>query len=335
MYVEKKVGGDLVAVYFECSENKEKKKYLLMKRINEWIYSDAMYKILSSFNTCIPNDLSTEESVDWLLRFSDKWDYRKKQQSAIDEVTNEAARWLLNDSEILEQQARAVMEGIEELGLVGVDTPRYEEYDYIVALGGAKLSCLLRPRYAKEVWKQFSIKPRAIMMLSGARPIAESERSVTDTYAKGAKTEFDLICKGAELCFGITEFEEERHCDNNINLSWAVRTYNNTCPVIAIEGPSTEPDKRRANSADTYKFFVEKYHVFEGAKILLVTSQIYVPYQQLEAIRTLSIPYNLVTDTIGFPNSWFGQVQGMQQPSNYLQEIRSTIQAMSRLLPII
>lgn len=138
-----------------------------------------------------------------------------------------------------------------------------------------------------------------------------------------------------EKSFELTEFEEERHCDSNINLSWAVRTYKNVCPVIALEGPSTEPNKRRANSADTYKFFVEKLHVPEGAKVLLITSQIYVPYQQLEAIRILSIPYNIVIETIGFPNDWSGQMQGMQQPSNYLQEIRSTIQAMSRILQTI
>ncbi len=324
-----------MAIYFECSEDKGIREHLLRKRINEWIHSDAMKKILSSFNTCIPNNLSTEESVNWLLRFSDEWDYRKKQQTAMDKTTSEAARWLIKDSEIEEQQAKVVMEAIADLGLIDVDMPLHRKYDYIVALGGARLSCLLRPRYAKKIWEQFGIKPRAIMMLSGARPIAESERSVTDTYAKGAKTEFDLICKGAEKSFELTEFEEERHCDSNINLSWAVRTYKNVCPVIALEGPSTEPNKRRANSADTYKFFVEKLHVPEGAKVLLITSQIYVPYQQLEAIRILSIPYNIVIETIGFPNDWSGQMQGMQQPSNYLQEIRSTIQAMSRILQTI
>lgn len=324
-----------MAIYFECSEYKEKREHLLMKKMDEWIHSGALCRILDSFNTGIPNGLDTKESIEWLLKFSDEWDYRKKQQTAMDQTTNEAARWLIKDSGITEQQAKAVMEGIADLALVGVDTPIYREYDYIVALGGARLSCLLRPRYAKKVWEQFCIKPKAIMMLSGARPIAESERSVTDTYAKGAKTEFDLICKGAEQSFGVVEYEEERHLDDNINLSWAVRTYNNDCPVIALEGPSTEPDKRRANSADTYKFFVDKFHVPEGAKVLLITSQIYVPYQQLEAIRTLSIPYNIVTETIGFPNDWSGQMQGMQQPSNYLQEIRSTIQAMNRIVNTI
>jgi len=169
-------------------------------------------------------------------------------------------------------------------------------------------------------------------MLSGARPIADSEREATDTYAEGAVTEFDLICKGAERCFSLSKYKESRYDDYNINSSWAVRTYEGRIPIISIAGPSTEPDKRRANSADTYKFFFERYRVEKGAKLLLITGQIYVPYQQLEAIRTLALPYGVSVETIGFPSDWGGKLQGMHQPSNYLQEIRSTIQAMSRFL---
>lgn len=321
-----------MAIYFECVESKANRIQSIISTIDRWVHSTALEKILASFGTSIPNGLSTTETINWLLSFSDEWDYRKKQQNAKDKKTNEAARWLLNDSEITETQSKAVLEGISDLGLVGVDTPLCRDYDYIVALGGARLSCLLRPKYASEVMEQFSIKPKAVIMLSGTRPIADSERSATDTYAKGAKTEYDLICKGAEQCFGLSKFDEQSHYDDNPNLSWAIRTYQSSVPVISIAGPSTEPELRRANSADTYKFFFEKFRISEGEKLLLVTSQIYVPYQQMEAIRTLLLPYGVLTETIGFPNEWSGNMQGMQQPINYLQEIRSTIQAISRFL---
>lgn len=58
-------------------------------------------------------------------------------------------------------------------------------------------------------------------------------------------------------------------------------------PVISLSGPFSEPDKRRANSSDAYKFFIQKKKDKAGTKLLLVTSQIYVPYQQIEAVRTL------------------------------------------------
>lgn len=322
-----------MAIYFECAETRKDKKQILVQRMNQWIRSNGFNSILASFGTSAPDFKNIKDAIEWLLEFSNEWDYRKKQKNAKDAKTNEAARWLVNDTEITQEQTEAVMNGIEELGLVNVDTPLRLDYDYVVALGGARLSCLLRPQYAHEVISKYSLNPKAIIMLSGFRPIADSEREVTDTYAKDADTEFDLICKGAEQCFGISKYSEERYDDNkNINSSWAVRTYENETPIISISGPSTEPDKRRANSADTYKFLFDKYQIVEESKLLLITSQIYVPYQQIEAIRTLAIPYNILVETIGFPNGWSGSMQGMQQPSNYLQEIRSTIQAMSRFI---
>lgn len=65
--------------------------------------------------------------------------------------------------------------------------------------------------------------------------------------------------------------------------------------------------------------------------MLLITSQIYVPYQQLEAIRMLGLPYGHSLETIGFPDEWSANMQGLQQPENYLQEMRSALQAIERL----
>ncbi|MDR0288183.1 MAG: hypothetical protein LBI03_10840, partial [Clostridiales bacterium] len=309
-----------MSIYFECTEDKKFREQIVLQKIDEWIHSDALGDIIKSFGKNIPKSNNLKNSIEWLLKFSDEWDYRRKQQDAKDDKTNEAARWLVNDNEITQKQKAAVLGGIEKLGFVGVDTPCRRNYNYIVALGGARLSCLLRPRYAYEIMKKYFIAPKAIIMLSGFRPIADSEREATDTYAKNAETEFDLICRGAEQCFGISAYEEERHDDININSSWAMRTYKNNPPVIVIAAPSTAPDKRRANTSDTYKFFFEKYQVAECAKLLFITSQIYVPYQQLEAVRTLAIPNNIFVETIGFPNSWSGNLQGMQQSSSYLQE---------------
>ena len=64
----------------------------------------------------------------------------------------------------------------------------------------------------------------------------------------------------------------------------------------------------------------------------MVTSQIYVPYQQMEAIRCLAIPNNIYVETVGFPIEWNVNRQGMMRAVNYLQEIRSTIQAINRYL---
>lgn len=135
----------------------------------------------------------------------------------------------------------------------------------------------------------------------------------------------NLINAGAEQVFQLEgKYIEEGYHHRNSNLDWALRKYmvgSGRAPVISLSGPSSDPDKRRANSSDTYKFFIQKKNVKPGTKLLLVTSQIYVPYQQIEAVRTLAEPYGLYIETVGFPTEWSIKLQGMMEPANYLQEI--------------
>jgi len=218
-----------------------------------------------------------------------------------------------------------------------------------LALGGGKLSCLLRSRLAGHVAGNTNEPPKAVVMLASTRPISDGEREATNTYAPGAETEFDLFVAAAQKESGVggvgsvggvggagNNFSEERFDDNgDPNKCWIIRKYPaNDCDIFIVASPSSEPEKRRANSADTYGFFFDNFKPEEGAEILLTTSQIYVPYQHLEAVRAIAIPHRINLDTIGFIPEWGGALQGMNEPSNYLQEIRSTVQAIDRFLTI-
>lgn len=164
----------------------------------------------------------------------------------------------------------------------------------------------------------------------------ESERSATDTYALEAETEFDLMKSALQKTFGHLKLKKRKdYISENINKFWVVENYIYNIPVTLIAAPSSEPEKRRANTADTFKFFTEQLNVKDRKSILLVTSQIYVPYQQLEAIRILGITYGHSLETIGFPNEWSVNLQGLQKPENYLQKIRSVLQSAGRLLEVI
>ena len=59
-----------------------------------------------------------------------------------------------------------------------------------------------------------------------------------------------------------------------------------------------------------------------------------MPYQQLEAVRILGMPYSHSIETVGFPNEWSLGLQGLQKPENYLQEMRSVLQSAGRILSI-
>lgn len=313
----------------------ESKRHRIKDNIESWMNSDELEEIVFSFGGKIPENVSLEEKAKWLLSFSDCWDYRNKQKLC-DRKTGENARWEIKNDGITEKQYQAVQKGVSALGLLGVEQPQENKFDYIIALGGARFSCLYRPKYIHYLITEAGISTNGIVLLSGMRDILESERVATNMYAPEAQTEFDLINAGAEQVFQLDEeYIEERYHNQNSNLNWAIRRYiagSKKIPIVSLSGPSSEPDKRRANSSDTYKFFMQKQSVESGTKLLLVTSQIYVPYQQIEAVRTLAEPYDIYIETVGFPPEWSNKLQGMMEPVNYLQEIRSTIQAINRYL---
>ena len=308
-------------------------------QIDSWLYSNELKNIVKAFGGTFPKTSNRYETAKWLLKFSECWDYRNHQKQARDKKTGENARWQISSSKITEAQKSAVINGIYALGLIGIHRPSKTDFDYIVALGGARFSCLYRPRYMYKLITEYGITAKAAVLLSGMRPISESERLATDTYAPNAATEYDLINAGGEQSFELpANYREEIYHHENPNKSWAVRTYDtpaNVLPLFSLSGPSSDPEKRRANSADTYQFFLEKFNVKSGQKLLLITSQIYVPYQQIEALRTLAVPNGLYIETVGFPVEWSNQLQGMMEPANYLQEIRSTIQAINRYLDAV
>jgi len=250
-----------------------------------------------------------------------------------------SARWEIEETSLSKDDEARVVDLADQLGLVSNAPPRRRDIDFLLILGGARLSNLLRPQYAAELIQASAVAPKHIVLLGGSRPVMETERDATDSYAPRANTEFDLLTQGAATAFNFdtSARDEEVHTDEeSSNANWQVWRFGPEStgldiPISAIEAPSSEPLTRRATSADSYEFFAEHLHLPTGTACLLVTSQIYVPYQHLEGVRSLAVPFELELETVGFPPHWQADLQGMQGPVNYLQETRSTILAARRL----
>jgi len=324
-------------ITFECPPLADDRVQRIYETLDRWLAAPTLAALVQSFGGAIPSQLSRTELVAWLLDFSERWDLRSLQAGALSKDTGERSRWLITDASLTEAHRSAIQAAANELGLIGAEIPSKRAYDFAWVLGGARLSCLLRPRLAAQLVTRLGVRFGSIALLAAARPVSATERHATDTYAPEAATEFDLINKGAEISFNMpAAFTEERSEDAaNPNRSWVIRRYEKTGdfpPTLSLSAPSSEPETRRANSADTYEFFFEHVQASPGSSLLLITSQIYVPYQQLEAIRTVALKHEVVIETVGYPLEWSGDLQGMNGPGNYLQEIRSTIQSVDRFL---
>lgn len=311
----------------------QRTKDMLMKQINDYLLIPELSQLVYCFGGELPRNIDLKEKLEWLADFSKVWDYRALQKAATDSQTHENARWLVGNVSLSEQQKDAAMALAQRWGMVENQLPHGKTYDYVAILGGARMSCLFRTRYAHELRKTQGIMTQEIVGLASMRLVGDSERAATDTYAIGAITEFDLMRTAVQREFSVSEIEsKETHKAECTNKSWSLERYESDIPITILAAPSSEPDIRRANTADTLVFWQQQRNIGKGKTILLVTSQIYVPYQHWEAIRILGIPYEHEVETVGYPGEWSSNIHGMQSAENYLQEIRSVILSMDKLM---
>jgi hypothetical protein len=317
----------------------------LERQISEWFASEALAELVALSDPALRLPTNTRDRLAALEQFSSAWDFRRGQgRIAHTETTRSqdaggSARWLIEATDIDTTTEVRIHMLADELGLVRASSPVGQSFDSVLVLGGARLSPLLRAQRAAELVKSMTIKPAEIVLLSSMRPVMSSERDATDTYAPGADSEFDLITHGAAIAFGLRldRAHVEQHDEENPNASWRIWSFDAAdndlgIPIVSMAAPAREPGSRRANTADSYAFFAERHlNGQAGRSCLLVTTQIYVPYQHLEGVRNLALPFDLELETVGLPQRKWAGLQGMDRAANYLQEIRSVIVAARRL----
>lgn len=309
----------------------------IVQEFDRWISTEELLRLIAVFggDAAALEGRSPIEKIRWMKSFVRVWDYRKKQASAMTKE-GEAARWLLENDEIAAENEALVYEAARKLGLIGTSRSVFDRADYVLPLGGARLSNLRRCQLARDTVDRISGRT-TVVALSGMRPISESERTgYIDTYAPDAVTEFDAISTGMQIAFALKDgFDDEVTDSTNPNFCATIRRFRETrsgSELYAVAAPSTVA-ARRANSADCFTYLFEKFAVPPHAKIINCTSQIYCTYQQVRAL-SFAIKYDVEFDTIGFPfaqNSAEPSQSGSawSEPVNYLQEIKGTIDAMN------
>lgn len=305
----------------------------LIVYIEQCINAPELEKLVQQFHGRIPVFNNFRDRVNWLADFSSVWDFRARQKKGQDVSAKENARWLIQNDSLSTEQEETALALAQRWGMIEHTSPCKKKYDAILILGGARMSCLYRTRYAKQLVQKQGVKTAQIAALTGMRPIADSERTATDTYAPDASTEYDLMKAAVIQSFRLSgDWKKRGEASERPNSSWVLETYEKASVISVLAAPSSRPEERRANTADTLLFW-SQLSESQGCKdILMVTSQIYVPYQHLEAVRTLGLPCGFAIETVGFPREWSSSMQGLQTAANYLQEIRSTILSANKII---
>ncbi|MDO3687303.1 hypothetical protein Q3W68_25860 [Micromonospora sp. C28ISP2-4] len=234
--------------------------------------------------------------------------------------------------------ADLVLSAAAALGLVRAVAPARSGYAHLLVLGGLAHACLRRTAYAAVLARTAAEVTGEVAVLGSFRPLSAAESRVLDAAGlSGCATEVDVLDAGVRLAFGVAEPDDERgEPAGHPHRSWSSRTYRpaGLPPVRVLAAPSGEPERRRAHTADTQRFWAEHVRLRADDPVLMVTAPIYVPFQHCDALRTLAVPYGCGIETVGVDPAARAAVDVPEPaltPGRYLQEIRSALRSMRAL----
>jgi hypothetical protein len=285
----------------------------LAAQLHRWAASSAMRDLVAAFGGSLP-EAGTAGLLAWLDEFSARhWDFR---------TARRVERHQVEEPELSPALREAAVRTATALGFVASEPPPLRDYDHLLVLGGMAGTCLRRSRYAALLLGN-GVRAGQVTALGSFRPLGPDEASV---LPEPAGFEVDALQVGLGAAFGVREVARERGSAGEVtHESWAVRSLNERLHVLAA--PSSEPAGRRANTADTYRFWAGEAGLGAGDRVLIVTSPIYVPFQHCDALRMLTLPYGCLVHTVGLP-------AGAGRADRYLQELRSAVRSMRRLLAV-
>ncbi|MBE1484847.1 hypothetical protein [Plantactinospora soyae] len=242
----------------------------------------------------------------------------------------------------------------DALGLGSTHPPRFTRYQKTLVLGGGYRSPLLRARYAAQL-QAAGVALGEVSFLGSPRFLIDQppERPATEQYAPGATDEFDLMVGAVRAEFGLDVAEAtflcgcpsaEQECPNwrGGNLDHAAGTppaftHERRAELVGVEGQavgsvlsaSTGRPPLRPDTADTLGLWARCERPRPGQRVLVVTTQVFVPFQAFDGIRRLYLPYGVDIDTVGFGADWGDRPRTAEY---LLQESLSAIRSARRLL---
>lgn len=270
---------------------------ILFDNIQRYIDSEEFRKLVLLFGGIDYSNYSLKEKINYLSEFVKVWDYR-----------NSRERYTIENDEFINQNKVMIRQLLEQLNMIHT-RPLETKPDYILILGGARNNNFIRPEKAKTVYDLCETKP-TVVGLTCDREVYDIEREIYSEYGDAIKTEADALGKGIEKYFGVSPKSRK---DNMVD-------YGNNIHMISARN---YPDGRRANTYDTFREFINVFHI-KDENILLVTNQPYTSYQLFKFID-FALENNLYIESIGC------DTPDTLQEAHYLQELKSNIDAIKMI----
>ncbi|MBX3093770.1 MAG: hypothetical protein KF680_04400 [Cryobacterium sp.] len=250
------------------------------------------------------------------------WDFRSGRE-----------RNLARKPDLLVGQVQAIVDAAPALGLAGTAAPGQRHYDAVIMTGGMVRAGIVKPRFAREL-ADAGFSFGEVVFLGAFRPFAGDEVRLARDLGVNGGDEWNAMVTGLERAFGpVADATLDEHVATNPNAAWRdLRWGAGEQAVRVVAAPSSDPDARRADTADTFRFWAAR----AGASVrsvLVVTTPIYVPYQASVAVRTLGLEAGFNVETIAVTDAAndLGEHTQAFEPQHQLQELLSAVRGMRAL----
>jgi hypothetical protein len=247
-----------------------------------------------------------------------------------------------------------VRKAADDLGLVTPRPARSRAYDRTLVLGGGYLSPLLRARYAESL-QAGGLDLGALYFLGSPRFLIADppERPKVESYAPDASDEFDLMAAAGCAGFGLSRAAVEFLCGcASVDVvcprwkagDWPEAGETPTAytherlqaltdatgrPAAITLSASTGRPPYRPDTSDTFELWARLAQPRHGERILVVTTQVFVPFQTFDGVRLLQLRHGVDIEVVGYGAEWDEQPRTAEY---LLQEILSAIRSARRLL---
>jgi hypothetical protein len=253
---------------------------------------------------------------------AEHWDFRAGRE-----------RNLAADPVLSREQEQAIVSAASLLGLDGTPPPSRAGYDAVVMTGGMVRAGIVKPRYLREL-ADLGLDWREGVFLGAFRRFAGDEFELARALGVAGDDEIDAMSAGMRRAFDLGEPDAvEGSGGSRGPASWREERWardGRTLRVLAA--PSSEPEVRRANSIDTYRFWARR--AADGIRsVLVVTTPVYVPYQGAGAIEVLGVERGLAVETVAVSTSASDLGEHSQEflPRHRAQELRAAVHGMRSL----
>jgi hypothetical protein len=299
--------------------------------LREWVGSAPIRALAEASGWEWPDCRTTDELLDRLATLSTDWDFRSQHGGVErDLVSGDAAQ--VNGRLIPEE---LIVAAAEALGLVSATPVPDERFSALVVLSGLVRACVNRTKHAADLLSN-GVGVDSVTVLGGHRKLSDGERAQAAQLGFGEQfDEADVVVAATREAFGLGEPQQAKESgpprddwDDELWSAWSQHVWPDIQVLIA---PSGDPG-RRVNTVDQLRYWASENGIGRDDRILLLTTQIYVPYQQLGALQVLGVERGCSVYCCGVdatssylpPASFTGR--------SYLQEIRSALRAAAQLL---